>query len=81
MQAGASKFGACDICHENPTETFYQSEEKYYKHSTGIRKEGWTHHNCVTRFGHEKCLKSVRRGDYVFTVREDKNELDVYEEK
>lgn len=50
----SQKYGKCEICGEHASEVFHQIEEKKYP-------QGWTHAECHDAFGHEKCLKNIRR--------------------
>lgn len=48
------KFGPCEVCGQDCTEVFYQTEERKYS-------EGWTQYNCKNLFGHEDCLKGKQK--------------------
>lgn len=56
----SSKYGNCQICGKPVSEVFIQSEQKEYINLEG--EKGLTYYKCAPHFfGHEHCLKSVRR--------------------
>ncbi|MDY4127609.1 hypothetical protein [Peptostreptococcus porci] len=50
----SKKYGVCEVCGKHVSEVYHQIEERKY---TG----GWTQHNCKNLFGHEECLKNIRK--------------------
>lgn len=60
------KYGNCQVCGEHASEVFMQTEFKKYERDEidaeqGFAGIGWSAYSCHDYFGHEDCLKSVRR--------------------
>src|SRR5262249_16279339 len=63
------RYGDCEICKQPASEVFIQFELRFYTANLKAGQHGgWTYHKCHTLVGHQHCLLSARRGEYVYTA-------------
>lgn len=55
MDGSSIKYGPCEVCGNFVSDIFYQSESRETKF--GVH----TYADCHSLFGHEDCLKDIRR--------------------
>jgi hypothetical protein len=78
LQGTSARYGPCEVCQQQVSDTHLQVEERFFRHATGIALEGWTHADCRSIFGHEACLKAKRQGEYLHSIYEDGTVYDVH---
>jgi len=79
LNGNSDKYGPCEICKQYVSDFFYQTEEIFYRHQSGIRRKGWTYANATNRYGHENCLQSKRHGQFMLKMTEEMGDFDVYQ--
>lgn len=80
LKSSSNRYGPCEVCKEHVPDVYYQVEERYFSHTAARPpfREGWTHADCSSIFGHEVCLRARRRGPYIGSVINDQRTCDVH---
>lgn len=58
-QQPIARYGVCEVCCRTVQNLYFQAEERYY-----CREEGWTGYHGSRLYGHEKCLRAMRKPAY-----------------
>lgn len=80
LKSSSDRYGPCEVCKKHVSDMYYQVEERYFMHTSGHPpfREGWTHGDCRSIFGHELCLRARRLGRYIGSVIDDQRTCDVH---